>query len=110
MVYLNVGSIRLIGREKLVLFEIGADEIDSASGFVDYMSDAYGFSKSSVWYNLNRLREKGLLGFSTKENPGCRLALTHEGKTLLSRISHEKGTIVGSFSRVYMERAVLGGI
>lgn len=70
---------RLTKREELVVLEIGIDMIDSASAFVSYISESYGFSKSSVWYNLNRLKEKGLLDFATKDEPGKGLSLTRHG-------------------------------
>lgn len=70
---------RLSQRERLMVMEIGTDSIDSASAFVSYMSESYGFSKSSVWYNLNRLKEKGVLDFATKDEPGKMLVLTKSG-------------------------------
>ncbi len=69
----------LTKRERLVVVEIGRDMIDSASAFVSYMSEAYGFSKSSVWYNLKRLKEKGVLDFATKDELGKPLVLTRAG-------------------------------
>lgn len=66
-------------RDLVVLAEIGADSINSASGFVDYINETYGFSKSSVWYILNKLKERGLLDFATKEERGKSLSLTEEG-------------------------------
>ncbi len=70
---------RLTKREQLLVLEIGEDAIDSASAFVTYMSDSYGFSKSSVWYNLNRLKQKGVLDFASKDEMGKPLGLTREG-------------------------------
>ncbi len=72
-------SAVLTRREQLIVLEIGADSIDSASAFVSYLSESYGFSKSSVWYNLNRLKEKGLVDFATKDEPGKALTLTKYG-------------------------------
>ncbi len=84
---------RLTKREQLVILEISGDAIDSASAFVSYISESYGFSKSSVWYNLNRLKEKGLLDFATKEEPGKALLLTKQG-------SHELRSLVSSGVRL----------
>jgi DNA-binding PadR family transcriptional regulator len=70
---------RLTKREQLVVLEIAGDPIDSASAFVSYISESYGFSKSSVWYNLNRLKEKGVLDFATRDEPGKTLTLTKQG-------------------------------
>jgi hypothetical protein len=78
---------RLTRREQLVVLEIGGDVIDSASAFVAYMSEIYGFSKSSVWYNLNRLKEKGVVDFATKEEPGKSLILTNAGEKRLSALA-----------------------
>lgn len=75
----RVEKTRLTKREQLVVLEIGYDSIDSASAFVGYISECYGFSKSSVWYNLNRLKEKGIVDFATKEEAGKVLKLTGSG-------------------------------
>ncbi len=75
----SVKVSRLTKREQLVILEIGDDMIDSASAFVSYMSESYGFSKSSVWYNLNRLKEKSVVDFATKEELGKGLSLTRQG-------------------------------
>jgi DNA-binding PadR family transcriptional regulator len=80
--------LKLSRREQLILLEIGYDAIDSASAFVGYMSEEYGFSKSSLWYNLKRLKERKLLDFATKDEPGKTLVLTRRGaeqlRTLVS--------------------------
>ena len=76
-------------RERLILLEIGTDKIDSASAFVSYLSESYGFSKSSVWYNLNRLKEIGMLEFATKDEPGKLLSLTYAGLKELRRLAQE---------------------
>lgn len=78
---------KLSKREQLVILEIGGDQIDSASGFVNYMSEAYGFSKSSVWYILNRLKEKHIVDFASKDEPGKRLELTDGGSMELRSLS-----------------------
>ena len=78
---------KLTKREQLLVLEIGGDAIDSASAFVSYISESYGFSKSSVWYNLNRLKEKKVLDFATKEEPGKVLELTKQGSQELRAMS-----------------------
>jgi len=99
MVYYSVsaGRSRLIQREQLFLVEIGKDAIDSASAFVEYISSEYGFSKSSIWYNLNRLKEKGLLDFASKDDIGKPLMLTQEGLVELGKLGQSKNQIVESF-------------
>ncbi len=75
----RVEKMRLGKREQLIILEVGRDSIDSASAFVDYITESYGYSKSSIWYNLNRLKELGLADFATKEEPGKVLMLTRDG-------------------------------
>lgn len=98
MVVVDTIGVKLLRREKLILIEIGRDEIDSASAFVDYMQEVYGFSKSSVWYNLNRLREKGVLDFASKDAPGKRLGLTGAGAAALPGLFRDKREIMERFS------------
>ncbi len=111
MVYssLDYGKTRLLKKGQLILVEIGRDEINSASGFVDYLEEAYGFSKSSVWYDLNRLKELGLLDFATKESPGRRLSLTKEGLVELGRLGQQKHQIIDRFSREAMSMMSVQG-
>ncbi len=89
-VELELEKIKLSERELLVVSEIGSDMIDSASKFVDYMSDVFGFSKSSVWYTLNRLKERGILDFASRFEVGKPLVLTDEGRARLSTAPQER--------------------
>ncbi len=84
-------SVPLTKRERLVMIEIGRDRIDTASAFVSYMSESYGFSKSSVWYNLKRLKDKDVLDFATKEEQGKPLTLTGRGLSLLRDFGRDEG-------------------
>lgn len=68
-----------VGKDVLILSEIGLDEIMSATPFVDYMNEKYGFSKSGVWYNLKKLKKQGLLDFTEKGEEQRPLHLTKEG-------------------------------
>ncbi len=95
-------EIRLLQREKLILLEIGNDRIDSASAFVDYMHEAYGFSKSSVWYNLNRLKEKGMLDFATRESPGLPLELSQRGVCVLPGVGRDRRQLAEAYSMAMM--------
>jgi len=65
-----------------IIFEIGFDEIGTATSFVEYFCDVYGESRSSVWYRLKRLKEMGLLSFAEKGEEPKPLALTPKGKEL----------------------------
>ncbi len=71
-------------RERLLISEIGLDRIDSASCFVDYISEVYGIAKSTAWYSLKRLKSSGILYFLGKEEEGEQgLFLTEKGKEAL---------------------------
>ena len=85
-------------REQLLVLEIEHDVIDSASSFVDYISDEYGISKSSVWYNLNCLKEKGLVDFADKLHQGEPLMLTKKGAEQLTALATRKSEILEAFS------------
>lgn len=80
VVSLEKGLLKLTEREQLVILEVGLDDIDSASSFVGYMSETYGISKSSVWYLLNRLKEKEIMDFASKDELGKPLRLTQAGR------------------------------
>ncbi|MDE1833359.1 MAG: hypothetical protein KGH58_02985 [Candidatus Micrarchaeota archaeon] len=95
---------RLGKREQLLLLEIGRDRIDTASSFVNYMEEEYGFSKSSVWYNLKRLKEMGLLEFASREEIGKPLSLTKPGMEELSRVGRGREELVRGFESVYTQR------
>ena len=71
-------------REHLIIREIGFDRIDSASSFVDYVSEIYGIAKSTAWYSLKKLKSVGIVYFAGKGEgvePG--LFLTIKGKNAL---------------------------
>jgi DNA-binding PadR family transcriptional regulator len=103
MVYSRVyKDIKLGRREQLLLLEIGRDRIDTASSFVDYIRDMYGFSKSSVWYCLNRLRDFGLVEFANKDEIGKPLSLTRQGLTELARVEPGRNEIIMRFSNSFL--------
>ena len=101
-------KIRLIRREQLILAEVGMDRIDSASSFVDYLCESYGFSKSSVWYNLKSLKKKGVLDFATKDEQGKPLALTEEGLAHFAALGNEKNVLMEAFSSKEIALALEG--
>ncbi len=103
-------SISLTKREQLVIIEIGLDRIDSASRFVEYMSDSYGISKSSVWYLLNRLKDKGVLGFASKDDPGKDLELTRNGRDLYRQTESQSKKILEYFTRIVMRETALSAV
>ena len=96
--YTSYTAQKLTQRELLVLAEIGDDAIDSASSFVSYMNESYGFSKSSVWYNLNKLRELGLLEFE----PGSELRLTANGIAKHTALGSERSRLIDLFSSRFL--------
>jgi len=85
----NYGKIRLSEREQLFIIEIGKDIIDSASSFVNYISEIYGIAKSSSWYCLKRMKESSLLHFDSKsEQMQKGLFLTDKGKNILRSLNN----------------------
>ncbi len=91
-------EVALGKREQLLVVEIDHDVIDSASAFVDYISNEYGISKSSVWYNLNCLKEKGIVDFADREHPGGPLTLTKRGVEQLVALAGRKTVMMEAFS------------
>ena len=95
-------KFKLGRREQLIMLEIGRDLIDTASSFVDYMRENYGFSKSSTWYCLNRLKVNSLIGFANKAEQGKPLCLTRSGLGELSRLEGKKNDILTYFSDMFL--------
>lgn len=67
------------------------------------MREAYGFSKSSIWYCLNRLKEFGLVEFANREELGKPLRLTKQGLGELTRLDGSKNELIAHFSSSFME-------
>ncbi len=99
-------DIMLSRREQLVMLEIGSDSISSASSFVEYMEESYSISKSSVWYTLKRLKERNLIDFATKDEPGKSLALTQQGRNCLGVVERSKMDILRYFTVREVSEAV----
>ncbi len=77
-------------KKMLIITEIGYDEIATATSFVEYIYEKYGFSRSSVWYNLKNMKEDGLLEFAEKDDKGKPLSLTKNGVVLLRKVALRK--------------------
>jgi hypothetical protein len=92
---------KLSDRDKLIILEIDRDRIDTANAFVDYMSEAYAFSKSSMWHSLNKLKVLELLDFATRNEKGKELQLTKGGITELQQLIPEKAELSRKFSLEY---------
>ena len=75
-------------KEQIIIAEIGFDHITTATSFVEYVFEKYGFSRSCVWYNLKKLKKKGVVDFSEKcEAEAYKpLYLTKEGVSTLRAI------------------------
>jgi len=101
---LEFKELKLSKREQLLLLEIGRDQIDTASSFVDYMHENYGLSKSSVWYCLNRLKEYGVAEFANKAEQGKPLRLTKQGLSQLAKYGHGRNAILEEFSNIFLDR------
>ncbi len=93
---------KLSRREQLILLEIGKDRIDTASSFVDYMQENYGFSKSSMWYCLNRMKEFGVAEFANKAEHGKPLCLTKIGLSELAKLEVSRNEIVTRFTTSFL--------
>ena len=78
-------------KEAIILYEIGLQDIPTATSFVEYVSGLYGCSQSGIWYTLKRLKEKGLVDFTERgrgeENKP--LSLTEHGREFIRRKSME---------------------
>ncbi len=101
--------LKLNRREQLIMFEIGKDAIDTASCFVDYMQENYGFSKSSVWYCLNRLKECGMAEFANRIEQGKPLCLTKHGLSELAKFGNSRNEILEEFSSSFLGRLQKNG-
>ncbi|MDE1825350.1 MAG: hypothetical protein KGH61_01740 [Candidatus Micrarchaeota archaeon] len=68
-------------KEQIIIAEIGFDEISTATSFVEYVYDKYGFSRSCIWYNLKKLKKRGVVDFAEKceSEANKPLYLTKEG-------------------------------
>lgn len=71
---------RFNDKERLLMAEIGLDQIPSATSFVEYVSESYGLSASGVWYTLKKLKQKRVVDFTEKGEGYKPLALTEVGK------------------------------
>ncbi|WP_088819621.1 MarR family transcriptional regulator [Candidatus Mancarchaeum acidiphilum] len=100
---LVVQPSKLPEKEQLTIIEIGLDDIDSASSFVSYLSEMYGFPKSSMWYDLRRLKEKGLVDFAAKGEKGKALRLTEKGIQIYKGFSAEKMKIINKFASKFID-------
>jgi DNA-binding MarR family transcriptional regulator len=102
MVVTRVQAVGISATEQLIVLEIGRDRIDTANSFVEYICEMYALSKSTVWYNLKKLKESGTLTFATKEERGrMDLALTKRGIEMLKRIEPRRAQMESRFSRTY---------
>jgi len=87
-VFKAVERIKLSEKESIIIMEIGYDQIRSASAFVEYIFEEYGFSRSTVWYNLKKLKKKGILSFSERGEDQKPLELTRTGISFMRNIAY----------------------
>ncbi len=92
---------KLSEKELLAIAEMGTDKIDSASSFVSYISEMYGLPKSSMWYNLKRLKKCNLVDFATKDEKGKSLHLTEDGINIYKSIKSRKEELIEKFSEEF---------
>ncbi len=70
-------------KELLLMYEIGLDQIPTATDFVCYASDRFGMSQSGIWYTLKKLKRSGVVDFMEKGEKERPLTLTEEGVGIL---------------------------
>lgn len=104
MVYGRTEKFAFGERERLIILEIGNDRIDSASSFVEYISSEYSISRSSVWYTLNSLKDKGIVHFADRFSMGEPLVLTDTGLGVLPGIRSKHERQVPDHSIVMLNR------
>lgn len=72
---------RLNDKEKIILEE-AAKNSTNVTKLVCIISKNYGFSKTSIWYNLKKLKEDGLIEFGDSEKKGIDVKLTFLGSMI----------------------------
>ena len=88
VVFKAAERIKLNEKESIIIMEIGYDQIRSAYAFVEYIFEEYGFSRSTIWYNLKKLKKKGILTFSEKGEDQRPLELTKTGISFMRNIAY----------------------
>ena len=104
LVYGKAEKLAFSERERLIILEIGRDRIDSASSFVEYIASEYSISRSSVWYSLNSLKEKGIVHCADRFSMGEPLILTGIGLTVLPDIESTHESTNATHSMILLNR------
>jgi len=74
-------SLSLNKKQKFLLLEAyKLDRKTTVTRFVNYVCKQHGFSKTTTWYNLKKLKSLGLVDFGTFFSRGSALTLTEFGK------------------------------
>ena len=103
----SIASPASFSKDEVILAEIGYDHITTATSFVEYLYEKYGFSKSSVWYNLKKMKKGAVLDFAEKGEEGKPLYLTRKGVEILRTRLSKKAAVVG---RISMGSSGLGAL
>jgi len=69
---------RLNEKEKLILNEICKNKTN-VTRFVSIISKKYGFSKTSIWHNLRKMKNSGLITFGNSKERGIKARVTFLG-------------------------------
>ena len=72
---------RLNEKEKIILAE-AAENSSNVTKLVCHIAKNRGFSKTSIWYNLRKLKHDGLLIFGDCNNKGINVQLTFLGSLI----------------------------
>jgi hypothetical protein len=95
---------------RVILTEIGYDQIITATSFVEYIYQKYGYSKSCVWYNLKKLKKVNVVDFSEKvDNMPKPLSLTKSGVNTLRHIYNVGNMAKDTMSRLDGQRSAGSG-
>ena len=100
-------DIEVKEKESVILYEIGLQDIPTATSFVEYLADLYGCSQSGIWYTLKKLKEKGYVDF-TERGRGEEykpLSLTMRGREFIRRNVSEPYVRAPDFHRT-VEREI----
>jgi len=85
---------RLNKKEKLILKEMCNNNGNHCiTKFVSFISEKYGFSRTSVWYNLRKMKNSGLIVFGSSEEKGIKARITMLGLLIENSEMYESRNI-----------------
>ena len=73
---------RRLNKKELIILDEAAKNSTNVTKLVCLISKNYGFSKTSIWYNLKKLKQDGLLVFGDSDCKGIDVQLTFLGSLI----------------------------